>query len=449
MAQSADKPVDRIEQLNQALTSGTYVQVKRMLGSLPPADIAHLIESLPPGPRTVLWQLIDSEDEGEVLQYLADDVLTDFLKQFSSEELATMMDGLDTDDIADMLQQLPDTVTREVLANMDQQDRQRVERVLSYPEDTAGGLMNTDTISVRPNISVDVVMRYLRRHSELPEMTDNLFVVNRKEELVGLLPLRKLLLADLSLTVREIMSTDFTAIPADMTDIEVANLFQRQDWVSAPVVDEQGKLLGRITIDDVVDVIREEAEHSLMSMAGLDEEDTYAPVLRSVRSRAPWLAVTLLTSFLAASVISLFEDAIDQIVALAVLMPIVANMGGVSGSQTLTLVIRAMALGHLSKDSTRWVLRREAIVGLCNGAIFAGLVATAAGLWFGDWRISAIIAAAMMINLMCAATAGAAIPLLLKALRIDPALAGNMALITITDVVGFSTFLGLATVFLL
>ena len=438
----------RLDELSQALDSGTFIQVRRMLNSLPAHEIAHVIESSPPKTRTIIWQLIDVKDEGEILPYLSDEIQSQFLLQMDTAEVLTVTEGLEADDIADILQQLPDRVIREVLQLMDQQDRQRVEHVLSYPEDTAGGIMNTDVITVRPKTPLDVVLRYLRRHDELPEMTDNLIVVNRRDEYIGLLPLRKVLVSDPSITVREIMVTDIDPIPAAMDDGEVANLFERNDWVSAPVVDEQGKLIGRITIDDVVDVIREDADHSLMSLAGLDEdEDTFAPVFKTAPRRAMWLGINLLTAFLASAVINLFEGALDKVVALAILMPIVASMGGIAGTQTLTVVIRGMALGQVGSNNRRWLINKEFLVGVINGLCWSIVVAVAAVLWFNDLMIGVIIASAMVINLITAGLAGSIIPLVLRKMNIDPALAGGVALTTVTDVVGFMSFLGLATVF--
>jgi magnesium transporter len=331
---------------------------------------------------------------------------------------------------------------------MDAQDRQRLERVLTYDEDTAGGLMNTDTITVRRNLTVDVVMRYLRRHTEIPEMTDSLIVVSRKDRFQGLLPLRTLLVSDPGALIQDIMTTNVEPIPASMPELEVARLFERHDWVSAPVVDNEGTLVGRITIDDVVDVIRDDAEHSLMSMAGLDEEeDTFAPVLKTTPRRAVWLGINLITALIASAVISMFEATIQQVVALAILMPIVASMGGVAGSQTLTVVIRGIALGQISRNNTRWLVTRELIVGAINGILWAAVVGVAATYWFDDSTIGMIIALAMIINLVTAALAGALLPIGLKAIKIDPALAGSVALTTITDVIGFMAFLGLASLF--
>ena len=395
-----------------------------------------------------MWQLIDIENEGDILQHLNDEVQSQFLRQMDAEEVATITEGLEADDIADILQQLPDRVIREVLDSMDHQDRIRVEHVLSYDEDSAGGLMNTDTITVRPNITLDVALRYLRRHEQLPEMTDSLLVVNRNDQYIGVLSLRKLLVSDPSVTVREIMDTEVEPIPARMSSREVATLFARHDWVSAPVVDDNSLLLGRITIDDVVDVIREESDHSLMSMAGLDEdEDTFAAVLTTAPRRAVWLGINLLTAFIASAVINLFEGTIEKVVALAVLMPIVASMGGVAGTQTLTVVIRGMALGHISRDNSRWLINREMAVGAINGVVWAIIVAGATTLWFDDPLMGGIIGAAIIINLLTAALAGAVLPLAMKSLNIDPALAGGVVLTTVTDVIGFLSFLGLASYF--
>ena len=346
------------------------------------------------------------------------------------------------------IQQLPHQIAKEVLEAMDKQDRQRVEKILSYDEDTAGGLMNTDSITVRRNHTVELVLRYLRRHEALPDMTDNILVVNRDDELLGILPLKEVLVSDPNTSVREVMSKDINAIPVDMEAIKVAQLFEQHDWVSAPVVDNRGKLLGRITIDDIVDVIRDTAEHSLMSMAGLDEEDdTFAPVVKTARRRALWLGVNLFTAILASSVIYLFQETIDEVVYLAVLMPIVANMGGVAGTQTLTLVIRSMALGHISPSNSRWLLLRELGVAAINGIIWASLISIIAFLWYQDLKISYIIAGAMMINLITAALAGAYLPIFLKRIAIDPALAGSVVLTTVTDSIGFFAFLGLAQIF--
>ena len=444
-----EKTRSPLEELNEAMSSGTFVQVRRLLNSLHAADVAHLIEASPPKDRHLLWQLVDEEHDGEVLQYLSEDIRAPFLRAMNAQEMASAMEDMDTDDIADLLKQLPERVTRQVLNAMDQQDRQRIEEVLDYPEDSAGGLMNTDTITVRPRVTLDVVLRYLRRHEELPPMTDNIIVVNKDDEFLGLLPIGKILVSDPELTVRELMNTDVDPIPADMSAKAVANLFERHDWVSAPVVDARGRLLGRITIDDVVDVIREEAAHEVMSSAGLrDEEDVFAGVLPSTRRRLVWLGINLVTAFLAAAVVSRFVGTIEKVAALAALMPIVASMGGIAGTQTVTLIIRGIALGQVEWVSARWLLWKEIAVGGLNGLIWAVIVGTVTIVWYGTWKISLIIAAATLINLLCAATVGVIVPLLLKRMRIDPALSAGVILTTFTDCIGFATLLGLGTLFL-
>lgn len=437
-----------LDTLSTAMDSGTFVDARRMLNGLSPADVAHLLESSPPKYRHVLWQMIEVDREGEILGELSDDLQAQFLREMDASEVALITEGLEDDDIADLLQQVPAHVTQQVLNAMDQQDRLRLERVMHYSDDVAGGLMNTDTITIRARLTLDVVLRYLRRHDELPAMTDNLIVVNRADKFIGLLPLNTLLVSDPSVSVREMMITDVEPITVDTPDTEVATLFERNDWVSAPVVDAQGTLLGRITIDDVVDVIREDANHSLMSMAGLDEEeDTFATIGRTVPRRAMWLGLNLITAFIAAAMINLFQGTIEKVVALAVLMPIVASMGGIAGTQTLTVLVRGIAMGHVEKSNQTWLMHRELLNGLANGVLWATVVAVAASLWFDDWTIGAIIAAALVINLLTASFVGVLLPIALTRVNIDPALAGGVVLTTVTDVVGFVSFLGLATLF--
>jgi magnesium transporter len=448
MTQRSTTSQARLQRLAEALGSGTFADVKRMLNGLPAADVAHLLESSTPKFRHILWQMVELENEGDVINELGEELRGHFLSDMDAAEVAQITEHLQDDDLVDILQQLPDRVTREVLDSMDHRDRARLEQVMTYPDDTAGGLMSTDTITIRPPLTLDVVLRYLRRHTEIPAMTDNLIVVNRNDQFIGLLPLNTLLVSDPASTVREMMVTDIAPIPAWMPDDEVARLFERNDWVSAPVVDDSGRLVGRITIDDVVDVIREDADHSLTSMAGLaDDTDTFASVMHTTGRRAIWLGINLATAFLASSVINLFQDTIEKVVALAVLMPIVASMGGIAGTQTLTVMVRGIALGQVSKNNEAWLINREPTVGALNGMLWASVVAVAASVWFSDWSLGLIIALAMVINLVTAAFTGAALPLLLKRMKIDPALAGGVVLTTVTDVVGFLSFLGLATWF--
>lgn len=426
----------------------TLHRLRHILNNLAPADIAHHIESAPTKFRHFLWELVDAELEGEVLGELSEGVQQEFLRDMDSRTMAALFEGLDPDDIADILQQLPDQVIPEVLQAMDDQDRQRVEGVLTYPEDSAGGLMNTDTITVRPDLTFDVILRYLRRHTELPPATDSIFVVNRKDLFLGILPLGKILTSNPNMWVREVMLTDVKAIPASMSDAKVAELFKRHNWISAPVVDPAGKLVGRITIDDVVDVIVEGADHSLLGLAGVsDQEETFTPASRAAPRRAIWLGVNVLTAILASAVIGLFEATIEKVVALAILMPIVAGMGGVAGSQTLTVVIRGIALGQVRRNNLRWLLGKELTTGAANGLLWATVIGVIAAYWFSDHKIGYIIAGAMIINLLTAALVGTLLPVMLKAIRVDPAIAGSVVLTTFTDCVGFFSFLGLATLF--
>ncbi len=447
--QEQDTNRERLQAFSQLLEEGTLAQVERELQNLHPAEIAHLMESLPHEQRDIVWDLVHPEDEGDVLVHVNDDVRARLIRDMDNSELLAAAEGLDTDELADILSHYPDDVTEQVLDAMDKQHRQRLEAVMSYPEDSAGGLMNTDTITVRADITLDVVLRYLRRIGELPEMTDQLIVTDRHGRYLGLLPISTLLVSDPETRVAEVMDRSQDGIPADMSARDVATLFEKRDLVSAPVVDENGMLLGRITIDDVVDVIRDEAEHSLMSMAGLSEEDDmFAPVVTSSRRRTVWLGINLLTALLASWVIGLFGATIEKQVALAILMPIVASMGGIAGNQTLTLMIRGIALGQVSRGNARRLLNKEMLVGMLNGLTWALIISAIVILWFDDLLLGGIIATAMLINLIVAALAGATIPLLLQRLGIDPALAGGVVLTTITDVVGFLSFLGLAAMVL-
>lgn len=441
----------RLEDLRRVLEQGAVRQAARMLNALQPAEIAHLLESLPHKERELLWNLVDAEYDGEVLAYLHDDVREQLIALMDAGELIAAIGTLDTDDLADLIQDLPLAITREVVKSLDQQRRDRLEKALSYPEDSAGGLMNSDTVTVRPEMTLDVVIRYLRRLKDgLPDITDNLIVVDRKGRYLGVLYLTDLLTHDPEDSVAEAMTLDVQAIPATWSAREVATRFEQHDLVTAPVVDEEGNLLGRITVDDVMDVIREEADHQFLGQAGLSEtEDMFAPVILSARRRALWLGINLLTAFLAAWVIGRFEDTIQQIVALAVLMPVVASMGGIAGTQTLTLAIRGLALGQLTSNNSRWLLMKEMAVAAINSVIWALVVALIAWVWFSDPEIALVIGAAISINLLAAALAGALLPLALERFGIDPALAGGVILTTVTDVVGFLSFLGLATLFLL
>ncbi|MEW6981184.1 magnesium transporter [Colwelliaceae bacterium 6471] len=439
----------RLQQVNEALGSGMFVYVRKLLQNMPAYDLALILESSPAKSRPVLWQLIDPDNHGEVLEELNEEVRKGILKSMRPEKLAAVAEGMDVDDIAEVLRTLPDRAFREVLKSMDSQDRSRVEAALSFDEDTAGGIMNIDTITIRPDVSVDVVLRYLRLKGELPEATDSFYVVDRQDHFIGAVSLSTIVTAKPEVVVSSLIDKEIEAIPADMAENEVAQLFERYDWFSAPVIDEDGHLLGRITIDDVIDIIREDAEHSMMSMAGLDDEaDTFAPVLRSTQQRSIWLGVNLITALLAVAVTSMFEGILSQLAILAILNSLVPSMGGVAGNQTLTLVIRGIALGHVGDSNAKALLNKELAVGFLNGVIWALLIATVVAIWKQDMMLGGVIAFAMLMNMTAAGIAGVAIPLLLKRMNIDPALAGSVILTTITDVVGIFAFLGTATLML-
>lgn len=440
----------RLNQLNKALGSGMFVHVRNMLQDMAATDIAFILESSPPRTRQVLWQLIDQEHTGEILDELGEELKDSLISQMSPERVAKAAKSMDTDDLAYILRSLPDSVFNEVLQSMSTQDRVRVEQALSYPEDTAGSIMNTDTVTLRPDVNIDVILRYLRIRGELPDATDMLYVVDKHDRVLGGVRIADLLTCNPDSSIRDIMAADVEPIPVGMSDSEVAQLFERHDWMSAPVIDDDNKLLGRITIDDVVDVIREDAEHSMMGMAGMDDDtDTFGPVLKSTFRRSLWLTVNLFAALLAASVSNMFEGTLEQFATIAILMTIVPSMGGVAGNQTLALVIRGIALGQIGQSNSRWLIGKELAIGFLNGILWSVLVFAAVWAWKGDITLGATIGGAMLINMTVAGLAGASIPLILKRMNIDPALAGGMVLTTVTDVIGLFAFLGLATVFLL
>jgi magnesium transporter len=438
------------EDLREALQGGALQQVRKLVNALHPAEIAQLLESSPPPERYLVWELVDPDEDGEVLLHVNDDVREDLIRTMEEDELVAAVEGMDVDDLADLLQHLPDTVIAEVLHSMDAQNRRRLEAVLGYPEDTAGGLMNTDVVTVRADVTLDVVLRYLRLRGNLPDLTDSLMVVNRFDRYQGVLALTDLLTNGPDLTVAEVMDREVEAIEANTRAEEVAKTFEDRDLVSAPVIDENGALLGRITIDDVVDVIRAEGRQSLMGMAGLrEEEDLFAPVWKKARNRWPWLAINLVTAFVASRVIGAFEGTIVQIVALAALMPIIAAVGGNTGNQTIALIVRALALGQVTPGNARRLLGKEAAVGLLSGLVWGVVVALFAYAFYQDVLLSLVMGSALLLNLLVAAAAGVLIPLSLRALGRDPALGSSIFLTATTDSMGFLVFLGLATIFLL
>ncbi len=452
MAETArhDKTARQLRLLSEALDTGRLGPVRRLVNSLSPAEIGNLLESLPPTQRNVVWGLVDPEDDGEVLVHVGDEVREGLIADMDPDEIIAAVEDLDIDDLADLVEDLPDTVIDEVLKSMDRENRERLEQVLSYPEDTAGRLMNPDVVTVRADVTVDVVLRYLRLRGELPEHTDHLFVVSRRHQYLGRVALTGLLTADPTTPINELLDDEQPAIPVHTPAPEVANQFSDHDWVSAPVVDASNVLLGRITIDDVVDIIREQAEHQAMGAAGLDEDvDLFAPIARTARSRAIWLGINLLTAFLASWVIGNFQPVLEKVVATAVLMPVVASMGGIAGTQTLTIMVRALALGQVGMTNLVPLVRKEVAVGLLNGVLWAFAVGLVSLGVYRDLLLSIAFGAAMVVNLCLAALAGVFIPLIQKRMGIDPALAGGTILTTVTDCCGFASFLGLSTLLLL
>ena len=439
-----------LELLREAVEQEQPERIRELLRGAHAGKIAALLEALPSSERDVVWGLLGKETAGEVLVHLQEEVRRRLVGRTAMPDLIAAVSGMELDDLVDLIQDLPASTGRALLQALDEEKARNIRLMLSYPEDSAGGLMNTDFISVRADVTLNAVLRYLRLFEQLPDHTDKLMVADLDGRYRGVLRLKRLLTTQPGKRVESIMETDFEPVPADLPVHDVALRFEDEDLISAPVTGEDGMLLGRITIDDVVDVIRDEEERTIMGAAGLGtEEDLFAPVLTNARRRALWLGINLVTAFLAAWVIGLFEGTLQKIVALAVLMPIVASMGGIAGSQTLTLMIRGMALGNIQKGNTALVLFKEIGIGILNGLLWSLVVGAIAWIWFGNAEIGGIIAVAILLNLICASLAGVTIPLSLRWMGIDPALAGSVVLTTVTDVVGFLAFLGLATLLLL
>ncbi len=423
-------------------------QIRRLLNDMSSSEIAHALESSPPKQRSIIFSLLETEEEGDVLFELGEEIQQDLISNISNEELSEAVKELELDEIVDILQNLPEERMKTILSNMSKVDRQRIEMGLTFPENTAGGLLNTDVISVRPNNSIKEVLSYLRDQKELPESTDKIFVVNNDNNYLGELPISKIITTDPVMNVREIMETDIPAIDVNLEDKDVATIFERNNLISSAVIDHKGQLIGRITIDDVVDVIREDADQNLLGMAGV-AEDTFAPPGRAAKSRVFWLAMNLVTAFIAASTINIFQDVIDKIVYLAVLMPIVASMGGVAATQTLTIVLRGLTLEQINTSNIKWLFKRELAVSIINGIVLSTLVAISTYLWFQDYTLAVLIASALVINLISSVIAGILVPLILRKLNQDPAIGGSVVVTTVTDVMGFFSFLGLATIYLI
>jgi magnesium transporter len=441
---------DLIEQLLEVLDEDNYAEISSLLAPLNAAEIAHILEGIPSESRTLVFERAPGSTLGEILLEIGDVAAAELAEHLDKTTLKLLAEKLDSSDLAELIEVLPDESVEGLLSGMTRQRRERIDATLSYAEETAGRLMQSDAVNVRPDVSVETVLRYLRILDDVPNDTVVLMVVDREGSFIGSVTVLDLIRNDEDRLVSEIMSSDVKTLSPHDTESEVAMLFETHDLMAAAVVDENDKFLGRIVIDDVVDVIRELGEHAFLGQAGLDdEEDLFAPTIPSAKRRAIWLALNLLTAFSAAWVIGLFEQTLDKIVALAILMPIVASMGGIAGTQTLTLTIRGLALGQVSSGNARQLLNKELGIALLNGCLWSAVVGVVAWLWFQDPRLAYVISIAMVINMLVAALAGILVPLFLKYINLDPALSGVVVVTTITDIVGFMTFLGLATIFLL
>jgi magnesium transporter len=439
-----------LQNLMIALEASEHDEAKHQIKELHPGEIALLFEAIQPKDRSILWPGIEISIQGEVLKEVSEDVQSQLIAEMSVESLVKATEKLDTDDLADIVPNMPESAVHSLLLTLDFKHRERLNTILSYPENSAGGLMNTDFITVRPDVSIRAVIRYLRLLKEMPVDTDQVFVVDRNFNYLGSLLITSLLTEDPGQLVEKFISNDFSKpVSADTDESEVALLFEQRNLISAPVIDEDNQLVGRITIDDVVDVIRDQAEHSVMSMVGLDEdEDVFAPIIQSSKKRSIWLGVNLITAFIAVYFIGLFEATLQQKIALAILMPVVASMGGIAGTQTLIIVTRGIATGKVTAANIRALINKEVAVSGLNGIIWSIVIGLITYYWFSDLLLSLIIALAIITNLVVAAFSGAFLPILLSKLRIDPALAGGVILTTITDVIGFVAFLGLAALFI-
>ena len=436
---------ERVENLVQRQN---LVELQRKLDDLHPADIAYILEALPLDERLTVWQLVKAERDGDILLEVSDAVRETLIADMDDHEILAATRDLDADELADLAPELPRDVVHELMESLDAQQRERVRSALSYEEDQVGALMDFEMVTIRDDVTLEVVLRYLRRLKELPGHTDKLFVVDHDGVLTGVLPIKRLLVNDPEKRVAEVMASDPVTFHPDEDAHHAAQAFERYDLISAPVVDRNDKLIGRLTIDEMVDLIREESENEVLNMAGLrEEEDIFASVWKSLRNRWAWLAVNLVTAFLASRVIGVFEDSIEKLVALAALMPIVAGIGGNSGNQTITMIVRAMALDQVSTGNTMRLLRKELGVGLINGLVWGGVIGAVAWYLYGDWALGAVMTGAMTLNLLLAALMGVLIPMTLVRLGRDPAMGASVMITAMTDSGGFFIFLGLATLF--
>lgn len=425
-------------------------ELQKKLDLLHPADVAYILEALPLEQRLDVWDLVKAERDGEILLEVSDAVRQTLIADMDSDELLAAAEQLDTDELADLAPDLPKDVLQDLLDSLDTQNRERLQSALSYPEDAVGALMDFDIVTIREDITLEVALRYLRRLGSLPDHTDKLFVVDRNDILRGVLPLKRMVVNDLDANVADVMAEDAVVFhPEDIAD-EAAKAFERYDLVTAPVVDGNNKLVGRITVDAVMDFIRDEAESDKLSMAGLrEEEDFFASVWKSVQNRWAWLAINLVTALVASRVIGLFEGSIEKIVALAALMPIVAGIGGNSGNQTTTMIVRGLALGQIASHNMHSLITKELGVALLNGLLWGSVLGGIAYALYGSYQLGLVMMSAMTLNLLLAAVMGVMIPLVMNKFGRDPAVGSSVLITAMTDSGGFFIFLGLATIFLI
>ena len=424
--------------------------LETLLDDLHPADIADILESLPVQKRLVLWDLVRSENEGDILIEVSDSVRQTLIADMDSTELLAAAEQLDTDEIADIAPDLPEEVLKDLLENLDIQNRERLQSALSYPEDSVGSLMEFEITTIREDLTLEVVLNYLRKIKKLPNHTDKLFVVDKDGLILGALPLERIIVNPPITKVKNIMAKEIVLFkPEDLAD-EASNAFERYDLVTAPVVDENNKLVGRLTVEAVMDFIRQESDNEKFSMAGLrEEEDIFSSIWKSVQNRWAWLAINLLTAFIASRVIGIFEGSIEKVVALAALMPIIASIGGNSGNQTTAMIVRALAIGQLTQSSIRSLLYKEISVALLNGLIWGSIVGLFAFYLYDNADLGFVMAGAMGLNLILAAIMGVLMPILMHRLGKDPAVGSSVLITAMTDSGGFFIFLGLATLVLI
>ena len=447
---AAREETDSRRELVETLVHTLHLtELQKLLDELHPADVAYILEALPVEQRLIVWDLVKAERDGEILLEVSDAVRETLIAHMDEKELVAATEQLDTDEIADLAPDLPREVIQDVFKSLPVEEREQLRAAMSYPEDAVGALMDFDMVEIRDDVTLEVVLRYLRRLDEMPDHTDQLFVVDREARLKGLLPVNRLLVTDPDTVVAAVMEKEFIKFHPGEKAQDAATAFERYDLVSAPVVDDRGRLVGRVTVNAVVDYIREETDNEMLSAGGLlEEEDLFASVWKSVRNRWAWLAVNLVTAFIASRVIGLFEHSIAQLVALAALMPIVAGISGNSGNQTITMIVRALALGQISLVNARKLFAKEIGVSLLNGVIWGGVVGLFAFFIYHSWQLGVVMTGAMVLSLMLAAVMGVTIPLVMQKLGRDPAIGSSVMITAITDSGGFFIFLGLATVFL-